>query len=63
METQKIIEAMQVLENFSSNNPQEIKHHKGVDEMGNYEYFTYGKHFSSPNLQLFIQSVSRRWRN
>ena len=65
METVKIIEALQTLENFHSADPQQINHYKGTDEMGDYEYFSHGEgtgtSFSTPNLHYFIECVSRRW--
>lgn len=63
--TEEIIECLQVLENFHSPNPQKINHYKGVDDMGPYEYFSYGEKtgtsFSSPNLHWFIDNVTRKW--
>ena len=64
-ETKKIIEALQLLENFCAKEPKQINHYAGSDEMGNYEYFTHGEEtgtsFSTPNLHNFINDVSRRW--
>ena len=65
METDKIINALQTLENFSSRNPQTINHYKGTDEMGDYEYFSHGEgtgtSFSSPNIHWFINAVKHTW--
>lgn len=65
MTTEKIIESLQMLENFHSKNPQIINHYKGADDMGEYEYFSYGEKtgssFSSPDLHWFINCVVRQW--
>lgn len=63
--TQQIIESLQILENFHSPSPQKINHYQGVDDMGSYEYFSYGERtgtsFSSPDLHWFIDNVVQRW--
>lgn len=64
--TEKIIESLQILENFHCKDPQKINHYKGVDDMGPYEYFSYGERtgtgFSSPDLHWFIDCVTRQWQ-
>tara|TARA_B110000879_G_scaffold185367_1_gene245665 strand:- start:55 stop:255 length:201 start_codon:yes stop_codon:yes gene_type:complete len=66
MDTQEIIKALQLLNEFCNPNESTITHYKGTDDMGNYEYSEYkedsGLGFSSPNLHYFIECVTRRFK-
>jgi|TARA_R110000744_G_scaffold306707_2_gene414971 hypothetical protein len=66
MKQSEIIEALCTLNEYNNPNESEITHHKGTDEMGEYEYFQYVEksiRFSSPDLHTFVNSVIDRIRN